>query len=178
MIIENTLQLLPLFSGETDELIIEGDLEISPKEVNEGVVLSGPVHVSGILKNMSGYITLRLAITADYDTVCDRCLKPLHRTEKFSLDKSVAVAGTLEEEDSYEVENEYILIENNQLDLGETVLEVLILELPWRHLCREDCRGLCAKCGHDLNEGDCGCPKKDIDPRLAVLSSLLNKSNE
>lgn len=178
MIIENTLELLPLFSGETDELIISGDLEISPKEVNEGVVLSGPVHLAGRLKNLSGYMCLSLTITADYDTVCDRCLAPLHCTEEFFLEKTVAVAGTLEEEDSYEVENEYILIENNQLDLGETVLEVLILELPWRHLCREDCRGLCEKCGHNLNEGDCGCPKKTLDPRLAVLSSLLNKSNE
>ena len=52
--------------------------------------------------------------------------------------------------------------------------ELLFLGLPTRDLCREGCRGLCPKCGKNLNEGDCGCDRKEIDPRLAVLKKFLD----
>lgn len=176
--LDHSLDLLPLMSGALNRFPIEGELDISPTEVNNGIVLSGPVRLSGCVENLSGYTRLTLTITAEYDTVCDRCLAPIHACPDIQLQRTVAAAGTLEDEDSYEVDNEYILVEGNRLPLYDIVLETLALELPQWHLCREDCRGLCAKCGHNLNEGDCGCPKKEPDPRLAVLSTLLGNKSE
>jgi uncharacterized protein len=49
----------------------------------------------------------------------------------------------------------------------------VLLELPYKSLCREDCRGLCPLCGKNLNEGLCGCNRKSVDPRLAILGQLL-----
>ena len=50
----------------------------------------------------------------------------------------------------------------------------LLLALPTKHLCREDCRGLCPRCGKNLNEGLCGCREDKVDPRLAVLAQLMD----
>ena len=44
-------------------------------------------------------------------------------------------------------------------------------------LCREDCRGICRKCGRNLNEGDCGCDTVELDPRMAVIAEIFKNSN-
>ena len=64
------------------------------------------------------------------------------------------------------------------MELDEPVGELLFLELPSRDLCSEDCRGFCPKCGKDLNEGNCDCDTKEIDPRLAVLKKFLTNETE
>ena len=67
----------------------------------------------------------------------------------------------------------YIIIEDKKFDMLPVVEEEIMLEMPSRTLCKEDCRGLCQKCGKNLNEGDCDCDKKEVDPRLAILKTLL-----
>ena len=86
-----------------------------------------------------------------------------------ALDK--ALASSIEGEDSDTI----LLVPDMKLDLDDFLYTEVIVNLPLKHLCSEDCKGLCAKCGKDLNEGDCGCPKKEIDPRLAILQKLLEK---
>ena len=65
-----------------------------------------------------------------------------------------------------------------KLDLDELVYSEVIVSLPMKHLCSEECRGICFKCGKNLNDGDCDCPKKEIDPRLAALADLLKENND
>ena len=68
------------------------------------------------------------------------------------------------------------LCEDGTVDIDADIAEAFLLELPMRHLCKEDCPGLCPKCGKRLAEGDCGCKnEKEIDPRLKVLQKLLEK---
>ena len=69
--------------------------------------------------------------------------------------------------------DDYIFIEDKKLDLLAPVEEQLMLEMPSKTLCREDCRGLCQKCGKNLNEGPCTCEEHEVDPRLAILKTLL-----
>ena len=61
------------------------------------------------------------------------------------------------------------------LDVDTPVLDQLFLEFPMKHLCREDCAGLCPICGKNRNEGTCDCEKKQIDPRFASLRKLLEQ---
>jgi uncharacterized protein len=63
--------------------------------------------------------------------------------------------------------------EDGMIDLAPLVRELSLLAVPIKVLCREDCQGLCQECGANLNLGDCGCAESEIDPRLAVLESLL-----
>jgi uncharacterized protein len=60
-----------------------------------------------------------------------------------------------------------------ELDLSGQVWESLVMSLPGKVLCRDDCAGLCTKCGADLNLGPCGCPNETQDPRLQALRDIL-----
>ena len=67
---------------------------------------------------------------------------------------------------------EYTVYDGDEIDLSPLIREELLLALPTRPLCREECRGLCPRCGTNLNQGECRCPEPAGDPRLAVLRSL------
>ena len=67
-----------------------------------------------------------------------------------------------------------MLLEDGCLDLDELFTTALVLSMDSKHVCSEDCKGLCPTCGTDLNQGPCGC-RKEIDPRLAALAQLLDK---
>ena len=79
----------------------------------------------------------------------------------------------MENEDS---EDDIILLDGNELDLDEVVTTAFVLAMDTKNLCSEDCKGLCAKCGADLNLGPCGC-RPDVDPRWAALAQLLDDEN-
>jgi len=70
-------------------------------------------------------------------------------------------------------EADYTAAPGNILDIDELALETIQLELPPKLLCSEDCKGLCPKCGADLNEAQCACPPKERDPRFDILNKLL-----
>ena len=97
------------------------------------------------MTNKSGYINLRLCAEVPFDTVCARCLKTIRKVQSVSLDKTVAVKGTLEDENADEVVDDYLLIEDGFLDVASPVLEQLMLSLPIKSLCKEDCAGLCPR---------------------------------
>ena len=83
------------------------------------------------------------------------------------------LAETLEDEENDEI----LLLDNGTVDLDEVFTTALVLAMDSKHVCSEDCKGLCATCGADLNEGPCGC-KPEIDPRFAALAQLLDKESE
>ena len=63
--------------------------------------------------------------------------------------------------------------EGLRLNLDELVHADVVLEFPSKFLCKDDCKGICQKCGINLNHEQCCCTDKPIDPRLAVLKDLL-----
>lgn len=65
------------------------------------------------------------------------------------------------------------LIVNGKLEIDDIIMTDIFLNLELKHLCREDCKGLCSVCGADLNKGDCGCDRTSYDPRLSALRDLL-----
>jgi uncharacterized protein len=65
-----------------------------------------------------------------------------------------------------------ILFHGEEIDLHDAVQEEVLMAVPMKTLCRPDCKGLCPQCGADLNQGDCGCEKKNINPKFAVLKGL------
>ena len=71
------------------------------------------------------------------------------------------------------IRDRILLLDNGTVDLDEVFTTALVLAMDSKHVCSEDCKGLCATCGADLNEGPCGC-KPEIDPRFAALAQLLD----
>ena len=115
-----------------------------------GIVLDGPVSINGtsILQGDDVYIdgTLKCKIVGE----CARCLKKVER--EWSCDFSVVYAITRQDEDDY-------LYQNGRVDLTPAVEDVILTSLPTVIYCKDDCLGLCPKCGKDLNEGPCDCKK-------------------
>ena len=87
-------------------------------------------------------------------------------------------AGLLAEEQQDESNEDIVLLEDGEFDdLEDLARTVFILEMDTKTLCSEDCKGLCSRCGADLNLGPCSC-KKEADPRLAVLAKLLENGDQ
>ena len=130
--------------------------------------------VSGDITNTAGYMLMKLDATVDYTGFCARCLKPVSGSFTLSLEKTVATRDTLAELPEERIDD-YAVIDDGFLEIDGLLLDSLGMEFPSRFLCKDDCRGLCQRCGKDLNEGKCSCPEKEIDPRLAPLQKLLEK---
>lgn len=166
------LDITPILNGDTEVLPFEGEY-MPDEEAYRDIVFSKPIHLNGTVTNMAGYMNLTLHAEYSYDAVCARCLAPIHRDCSLDLEKSVAAEGTLENEDT----DDYLIARGKKLDLSEPVTDKVYLELPEKHLCKEDCAGLCPMCGRDLNQGACGCKTKSVDPRLEILRQLLDDPN-
>ena len=104
----------------------------------------------------------------DFYCQCARCLK------EFPMRLRREAAAYLTEELEDEDNEDYYLLEDGTADLEEIARDALILNFEPRLLCKDDCKGLCPKCGKDLNDGPCGCAE-DPDPRMAALRQLLEK---
>ena len=146
-------------------------LDLSEVELFGERPFQNPIHVSGTVRNAAGALELSGRAVGRVDTRCDRCLKPIQ------VELDVPVETLLAEELEGEENDEIVLLHDGGVDLDELFSDACILSWDGKHLCREDCRGLCPTCGKDLNEGPCGC-KKELDPRFAILAKLLDQDPE
>lgn len=143
--------------------------ELSTDRLDFPAVLSytaAPVG-EGFIVNNAGALTLRGTLSAAMRCVCDRCAAEFNREVSYPLD--IPLASELQDEEN----PDYFLLEGDELDLEELLETVFILNMDTRFLCRDDCKGLCSRCGKNLNEGPCDC-RTESDPRLAVLEQLLD----
>jgi uncharacterized protein len=129
-----------------------------------GVV--GTSRAVGAVTNSAGALSFAADVDATFSCVCSRCLK------EFEYPIRKRVSANLTEDELAGDEPGMFYIDGARIDADEVIVTDIILDAQQSPLCREDCRGLCEKCGADLNEGACGC-KAETDPRLAVLGQLL-----
>lgn len=130
---------------------------------------SKPVEVNGTAGCRSGIYTVRYAAELETTGTCSRCLVPV--TQAISREYEHTVLVDPEDDD---IADDFILAEGGELDLDELVISDLLLDFGGVTLCKEDCRGLCPKCGKNLNEGGCGCVLTEPDTRFGVLRQFLD----
>lgn len=162
------LQLKPLFMGEIASFPIDVQLDLSDVEFQGMYPFVQPVKVEGEATETAGIVTLRMTIAYRFDGQCDRCAQPYSRDGELPAEHILVAALDDEEND------DYVLLDNFRLPIDELVTADLLLGLPSKNLCRKDCRGLCPRCGKNLNEGLCGCRSDTADPRLEALRQLIN----
>ena len=133
--------------------------------------ITQPVLAEGSVTNHAGALVLEGTARSVLDLACDRCGKEYSREKVVQLDS--LVAQELEDDENDEI----ILLEGSELDMDEVVTTAFVLAMDTKNLCSDDCKGLCAGCGADLNLGPCRC-KPDVDPRLAALAQLLDSETE
>ena len=161
-----------LLRGEVKKIDI--DYMLAP-EALWGIEFESDAHVTGTLTDNAGYMRLVLKAQLKYHGECARCLAPVDGVFSLDFERTVTTEGMLSDEQLEEEFDEYVVIHGSELDVDEPLREELVLAFPNKLLCSEDCPGLCPKCGKPRREGDCGCPTKEIDPRLAILATLFDK---
>ena len=162
------LDLRPILHTPGASLPFRFELDLSGLDFYGEKPFTRPVRISGTVRNMAGALSLEGTAETTLDLRCDRCLKPF--SQELALPVSTLLAEELEDEESDEI----VLLEDGAVDLDEVFTTALVLSMDAKHLCSEDCRGLCPVCGADWNLGPCQC-RKEPDPRFAALAQLLDK---
>ena len=132
--------------------------------------VSEPVLAQGTVRNTAGVLMMEGQVRTTIHGICDRCAGSFDREVTFPID--VVLVTELANEEN---EDEWVFpLEGDSADLDDIVRTVFVLNLDSKLLCKEDCKGLCPKCGKNLNDGPCNC-QKELDPRFAALKQLLEK---
>jgi uncharacterized protein len=147
-----------------------GELALDGEQASLGT----EARVGGRASRSGEEVRVRGKIEAGVQVACDRCLAPVNvplevEFETAFIPREKAAAA----EENVELHADDLVLdafEGDAIDLDELVREQILLALPTRHLCREDCQGLCPDCGADLNAGHCGCQQTETDPRWAALA--------
>jgi uncharacterized protein len=165
-------------SGNSDISGTSLDVMIEPGEIDlegEALRLKTPVKIEAELKkgivetNIAGTISARVSVE------CTRCLTEIEHVLEFPFEASFVSPEYFTEAKEIELRESELdvdVVQDGNIDLAELVREQILLNLPEQIFCREDCRGLCEKCGANLNLIDCNCKEKEIDPRWAALKDL------
>lgn len=147
-------------------------MDLSHLEFGGQTPIQSPVEVTGQVRNMAGALVLSAMARTTLSLVCDRCAKRYEREKTVTYE--TLLADHLEQEDSQE---DIVLLEGDSLDVEALMADTFVLEMDTKNLCTEDCKGLCAGCGADLNVEPCRC-EKQVDPRLAGLAKFFDQRGE
>jgi uncharacterized protein len=120
---------------------------------------SGPIRGGFDVQKNGERVSVRGRLDATAHLECVRCLKVFDLPVSVPLEIYAERAGTGSRDEERDLERDHYMKfhDGRRLDLGEETREALLLELPMTPCCREDCRGLCPRCGADLSQGPCGC---------------------
>lgn len=105
---------------------------------------------------------------------CDRCLEDVDRVFPIRIGKEFDLTGE-DEERSMEESN---FMTGTNLDVDQLIFGEILVSWPMKVLCREDCKGICKRCGVNLNLTECQCPKTELDPRMAAIQDIFNQFKE
>jgi uncharacterized protein len=169
----------PQLRDETFELVASAkdlDIHIEDYSLDDDIRVICQVHRDGNVAIVKGEAIAPVKVN------CSRCLEPyvMEVSGTFTLVVRQMPVGepvpqlSPEEEELDEERLLYVEHDVAALDIINYVRDAVILAMPLKPVCREDCRGLCFSCGHNLNEGECGCEPKIKDPRWQALSEILS----
>ncbi|TYQ12992.1 UNVERIFIED_CONTAM: uncharacterized protein Cloal_4036 [Acetivibrio alkalicellulosi] len=134
--------------------------------ISEDVEFEQPVSVKGNIVNMGSVLKLTGELEVSYNTKCSRCLNDVNTKLNVQLREDFFEEGQ-NAEGAYTYAGRYV-------ELEKVIKDNIILNLPARQVCRDNCKGLCPGCGIDLNEKTCECKFKESDPRLEALKNFFD----
>lgn len=132
-----------------------------------------PLNVTGRVYNNGQSLTLDVAVSGRIITECARCLSPIEVDVFFDVHELLS-----QRENEDEVSEDIILFDGHEIELDDIVADNFLMNVYGKYLCRDDCRGLCANCGKNLNEGDCSCSDDYVAPGWEALADILNQQKD
>ena len=169
------IELENLEGGKGDFAHVYQPDDLNP--VDERISLSGPATVSGNVRLAGNEVFVNGHVETRARVECDRCLQPVETPVNTDFGLEYITGSEYESNgmavELTEAELSVSVFDGEAIDVDEIVKEQVVLAVPTRMLCREDCKGICPECGTDRNTGDCNCTTNDIDPRWAALKKLI-----
>lgn len=167
------LELLPLFNYDGKKLLLNEEISVSSMPDDDFKICS-PVKFDGLAKNLGGTVEISGTGTVTLKMTCDRCIEEYETVISFPVKEAYKKAGSVSEASSSAEENpDIVYIDNTCIDLAHVLYTNMYLNIPSKHLCSDDCKGLCGTCGCNLNKSSCGCNDDTTDPRFDILDKLL-----
>jgi len=167
------IELENLEGGKGEFAHVYNPDELNP--VDERVKLTAPATVNAKIRLAGNDVFVNGHVDTRAQVECDRCLKPIELPVNTDFELEYITGSEYESSalaELTEAEMSVAVFDGDALDVDEIVKEQILLGVPTRMLCREDCKGFCPKCGADRNTGECNCETKEIDPRWAALKNL------
>lgn len=161
-------ELKSVFQNEGEEKQVNYKLDIADIDIDGVFPFRTPIDVTATAKNRASLVSLIIRACFSYSRSCDRCSTDFTREMDMLFEHKLA--QTLVDDGN----DDYIETPDFKLELDDIVISDILLSLPQKNLCKDDCKGLCQICGKNLNEGDCSCDKREIDPRLEMLKQFMD----
>ena len=159
------------------EVLEEVSIELTSFESRLGefpILQKSPV-VLTITNQENKTLFIRGAVDVTLSIPCGRCLEEVPTQICFDIDKKLDINESVLVDDEME-ENDYLI--GFELDVDKLVYAEILVNWPMKVLCKEDCEGICKVCGANLNKGDCGCQRTELDPRMAAIQDIFSKFKE
>ena len=163
------LALKKIFLNENENLSVHTELGMAQEKENGISHFPEKVSADITVANHAGLVEFEAEVRFRYCFLCDRCYECFDRVLAYRF------SHILVTEPPEDGSDDYIEAPDYMLDTDALLRDDILLELPSKFLCKDSCKGLCPKCGKNLNEGKCDCPEKEPDPRFAVLAELLKE---
>jgi len=150
------------------------NLDASVEELDLPREFFGKVRVQVLLEKTKEHILIRTSLNVHRHCECDRCLRKYDR--EFYNEYHMFYIHDIRNKDLYD-EDVVTVIRNDQdfINISNDVREYAMLAIPMKNLCKEDCLGLCPRCGKDLNVENCVCEKEEVDSRWLVLKEIFKQ---
>lgn len=137
--------------------------------VESDLVFTTPVNFIGQLVNVNGILKLDGQLKVEYADKCFRCLKDVSNCIDIKVKENFFNGEKVVNDEEYTYQGNSILID-------KVLVDNVVLNLPMKQLCRKSCKGLCTKCGCDLNENNCECTDQELYPKMEALKNFFDNN--
>ncbi|WP_353683343.1 DUF177 domain-containing protein [Thermodesulfovibrio sp. 3907-1M] len=155
---------------------VEIEIEETPKI--DGVKITQAFKAILRIEKKGVEVFVKGIVSGEVELQCSRCLREYTMPIKTLVEVTYHPIEELNKEELMELKRDEMDIDfyrDGLIDTADIIRDQILLNIPMKPLCSENCKGLCPVCGTDLNESECGCVVKEIDPRMAVLQTLLRR---
>ena len=161
-----------LLSKKNRKKEISLSFELEPFEFEgEEIRAIEKVDVEGVAISENDVIVIEASIKTKLKLNCSRCLDTFIYPIDIDIEERFTNNKELQDE-------EIMFVDGDTLNITEIIENSIISTLPIKRLCKEDCKGICSRCGANLNQGSCDCDTADLDPRMAVISDIFKNFKE
>lgn len=137
-------------------------------QIDDELVFNNPVDFKGIFVNIGGIIKMEGRIKTSYMAKCSRCLADFAKEIDIEVKEEFVPQEELKDDDVY-------YYQAKSIELDKVLRDNIILSLPAKQVCSEECKGFCPVCGANLNKESCNCKKEEIDPRMQALKDFFKE---